>query len=123
MEFTSPEEVAVCNLASISLPAFVKIDSVGVDGSEEVVSFDYGRLMQTARLVTRNLNRVIDVTYYPIPQARASNMRHRPIGIGVQGEYKGMSEGCRDKLAADLEAFSMSWKLMTFEQQQQAMLR
>lgn len=74
MEYTSPDEVAVCNLASIALPAFVK------DGY-----FDLLALQSTAREVTINLNRVIDRTFYPIQEARNSNTRHRPIGIGVQG--------------------------------------
>ena len=74
MEHTSPDEVAVCNLASICLPTFVK------DGA-----FDFSRLHEVAQVVTRNLNRVIDRNFYPVPEARRSNMRHRPIGIGVQG--------------------------------------
>jgi ribonucleoside-diphosphate reductase alpha chain len=74
MEYTSADEVAVCNLASISLPKFVE------DGK-----FDFERLHEITRVVTRNLNKIIDVNYYPIPEARNSNMRHRPIGIGVQG--------------------------------------
>lgn len=74
MEYTSPDEVAVCNLASISLPKFVS-------GGE----FDFDKLHEITRVITRNLNKIIDVNYYPIPEARNSNMRHRPIGIGVQG--------------------------------------
>jgi ribonucleotide reductase alpha subunit len=74
IEFTAPDEVAVCNLGSISLPAFVK------DGS-----YDYAGLHAAAKILTRNLDRVIDVTFYPITEARTSNMRHRPIGLGVQG--------------------------------------
>ena len=74
VEYTSPDEVAVCNLASISLGKFV-------DNGE----YDFQRLFEVARVVTRNLNKVIDINYYPIEQARNSNMRHRPIGIGVQG--------------------------------------
>ncbi|NRB46749.1 MAG: ribonucleoside-diphosphate reductase subunit alpha [Saprospiraceae bacterium] len=75
MEYTSPDEVAVCNLASISLGKFVKEDG----------SYDFERLYEISRVVTRNLNKVIDINYYPIPEAENSNMRHRPIGIGVQG--------------------------------------
>ncbi len=75
MEYTSPDEVAVCNLASISLGKFVKEDN----------TYDFDRLYEIARVVTRNLNKVIDINYYPIPEAENSNMRHRPIGIGVQG--------------------------------------
>ena len=72
--FTSPEEVAVCNLASLSLP---KCISEG--------SFDFTALEQMTAVVTKNLNRVIDNNFYPVPEAKTSNMRHRPIGIGVQG--------------------------------------
>ncbi|MEO0779790.1 MAG: ribonucleoside-diphosphate reductase subunit alpha, partial [Bacteroidota bacterium] len=74
IEYTSPDEVAVCNLASISLAKFVN------NGE-----FDHQKLYDITRVVTRNLNKVIDINYYPIPEARNSNMRHRPIGIGVQG--------------------------------------
>jgi ribonucleoside-diphosphate reductase alpha chain len=74
IEYTSPDEVAVCNLASIALPKFV---NEGV--------FDHEELFEVAYQVTKNLNRIIDNNYYPTPEARRSNMRHRPIGIGVQG--------------------------------------
>ncbi len=74
VEYTSPDEIAVCNLASIALPKFV------IDGE-----FDHKRLYEIAYVVTVNLNRVIDVNYYPVKEARTSNMKHRPIGIGVQG--------------------------------------
>ena len=74
VEVSGPDETAVCNLASICLPAFVK------NGE-----FDTSMLGKVARIVTRNLNRVIDKNYYPTEAARKSNMRHRPIGIGVQG--------------------------------------
>ncbi|MDF9796209.1 ribonucleoside-diphosphate reductase alpha chain [Catalinimonas alkaloidigena] len=80
MEYTSPDEVAVCNLASISLPKFVTDDGEG--GAPR---FDHQKLYEITKVVTRNLNKVIDVNYYPVPEARNSNMRHRPIGIGVQG--------------------------------------
>jgi ribonucleoside-diphosphate reductase alpha subunit len=75
MEYTSAEEVAVCNLASIALPKFVTEDG----------KFDHQRLYDITKVITRNLNKVIDVNYYPVEEARVSNMRHRPIGIGVQG--------------------------------------
>ncbi len=75
MEYTSPDEVAVCNLASIALPKFVKEDG----------TFDHDRLFEVSYQATVNLNRIIDRNYYPVPEARNSNMRHRPIGIGVQG--------------------------------------
>eukprot|EP00744_Colponema_vietnamica_P003538 GILI01005411.1.p1 GENE.GILI01005411.1~~GILI01005411.1.p1 ORF type:complete len:840 (+),score=334.51 GILI01005411.1:105-2522(+) len=74
MEYTSPDEVAVCNLASISLPKFV------IDGQ-----FDHQRLYEVTKVITRNLNKIIDINYYPVDEARNSNLRHRPIGIGVQG--------------------------------------
>lgn len=74
IEYTSPDEVAVCNLASIALPKFVSAKT-----------FDFKRLYEITKVVTRNLNKVIDVNYYPIPEAKKSNMRHRPVGIGVQG--------------------------------------
>ena len=74
IEYTSKDEVAVCNLASIALPKFV------INGQ-----FDFDKLVEITKVATRNLNKVIDVNYYPIPEARNSNMRHRPIGLGVQG--------------------------------------
>ncbi len=75
MEYTSAEEIAVCNLASIALPKFVTEDG----------KFDHQRLYEITKVITRNLNKVIDINYYPVEEARTSNMRHRPIGIGVQG--------------------------------------
>lgn len=75
VEFTSPSEVAVCNLASIAVNMFVRPDK----------SYDFVRLKEVSKIVTRNLNKIIDVNYYPIPEARTSNLRHRPIGIGIQG--------------------------------------
>ncbi|KAJ2611249.1 ribonucleotide-diphosphate reductase subunit rnr1 [Coemansia sp. RSA 1804] len=75
VEYSNPDEVAVCNLASIALPTFVK--------SAEV--YDFEKLRSVTKVVTRNLNRIIDINYYPVPETRTSNMRHRPIGIGVQG--------------------------------------
>lgn len=74
MEYTSPEEVAVCNLASISLPMFI-----------ENGEFNHQFLFDVTKRITRNLNRVIDRNYYPVEEARNSNMRHRPVGLGVQG--------------------------------------
>ncbi len=74
LEYTSPDEVAVCNLASIALPMFVK------NGQ-----FDHKELFKVTKRVTKNLNRVIDRNYYPVEEAKNSNMRHRPIGLGVQG--------------------------------------
>ena len=74
LEYTSPDEVAVCNLASIALPMFVKNNS-----------FDHKELFKVTKQVTKNLNRVIDRNYYPVPEAKNSNFRHRPVGLGVQG--------------------------------------
>jgi ribonucleoside-diphosphate reductase subunit M1 len=74
IEYTAPDEVAVCNLASIALPTFIK------DGV-----YDFQKLHDVTKVVAFNLNRIIDVNYYPVPEARKSNFRHRPIGIGVQG--------------------------------------
>ena len=76
MEYTAKDEVAVCNLASIALPRFV---------NKETKQFDFQKLYDVTYHVTGNLNRVIDVNYYPVEEARNSNMRHRPIGLGVQG--------------------------------------
>jgi ribonucleoside-diphosphate reductase alpha chain len=79
IEFSSPEETAVCNLASIALPAFViKNPSMGY-------VYDFEALRACVRIIVRNLNRVIDVNYYPTVETERSNMRHRPIGLGVQG--------------------------------------
>ena len=74
-QYTSPEECAVCNLSSISLPAFVTEDK----------TYDLDKLHTVVKVATRNLNKVIDVNYYPIPEAETSNRRHRPVGIGIQG--------------------------------------
>ena len=74
IEYTNPDETAVCNLASIALPKYV-------NGTE----YNYQELHRVTKIVTRNLNRVIDRTFYPVDTARTSNMRHRPIGLGVQG--------------------------------------
>jgi ribonucleotide reductase alpha subunit len=81
VEYTAPDEIAVCNLASISLSKFVTpADNFGTPGT-----FDLANLRFISGVVTRNLNRVIDRNFYPVEEARRSNMRHRPIGIGVQG--------------------------------------
>lgn len=74
MEYSSAEETAVCNLASMNLPAFVQ-NSL----------FDFKQFRDVVQIVVKNLNRVIDINYYPVPEAERSNMRHRPIGLGVQG--------------------------------------
>mmetsp|Transcript_43409 Transcript_43409/g.91173 ORF Transcript_43409/g.91173 Transcript_43409/m.91173 type:complete len:816 (+) Transcript_43409:66-2513(+) len=81
VEYTAPDEIAVCNLASISLSKFVTpADVFGGEGS-----FDLDNLKYIAGVVTKNLNRVIERNFYPVEEAKRSNMRHRPIGIGVQG--------------------------------------
>ncbi len=74
IQYTSADEVAVCNLASISLPKYV------INGE-----FNHEKLVEVVRVVTRNLNKIIDINHYPVPEAQNSNFRHRPIGIGVQG--------------------------------------
>jgi ribonucleoside-diphosphate reductase alpha subunit len=76
LEYTDKDETSVCNLASIALPKYV---------NEETRTFDYEKLHEITKIVTKNLNRVIDRNFYPVETARKSNMRHRPIGLGVQG--------------------------------------
>jgi ribonucleoside-diphosphate reductase alpha chain len=76
VEYTAPDEVAVCNLASINLSRFV---------DAEKRTFDFEKLKEITYIVTKNLNKVIDINYYPVEEARKSNMRHRPVGLGVQG--------------------------------------
>lgn len=76
MEYTSPDEIACCTLASVALPMFV---------NKETNEFDHQKLYDVTYVVTKNLNRIIDINMYPLPQARNSNMKHRPMGIGVQG--------------------------------------
>merc|ERR1712087_709261 len=75
-EYTSPDEIAVCNLASIALSAYAS--STGAE-------YDFQGLYDVTRVATKNLNKVIDRNYYPTEEARRSNMKHRPIGLGVQG--------------------------------------
>jgi len=76
IEYTAPDEVAVCNLASINLSMFV---------DEEKCTYDFDKLVEVTKQVAYNLNKVIDMNYYPVIEAKRSNMRHRPVGIGVQG--------------------------------------
>jgi len=76
VEYSSPDEFAVCNLASIALSSYVNLEDK---------TFDYDKLGKIVKVVTRNLDKIIDVNFYPIPEAKRSNMLHRPIGIGVQG--------------------------------------
>merc|ERR1711872_215416 len=75
VEYSSPDEIAVCNLASIAVNMFV----------EPGKTYNFDKLKMVAKVATRNLNKIIDVNYYPVKEAKNSNMRHRPIGIGVQG--------------------------------------
>ena len=75
IEYTAPDEVAVCNLASLALPKYVTEDG----------RFDHDKLFEVTYQATLNLNRIIDENYYPVPEAKKSNLRHRPIGLGVQG--------------------------------------
>lgn len=76
VEYSAPDEVAVCNLASLALPTFI-------DSSRG--QYDFARLHEVSQVLTRNLNKIIDVNHYPVEEARRSNLRHRPIGLGVQG--------------------------------------
>lgn len=76
IEYTAPDEVAVCNLASLSLPSFVDYHRG---------EYDFNKLHEVTQVVTRNLNKIIEVNHYPVPEARKSNFRHRPVGLGVQG--------------------------------------
>jgi len=85
IEYTDKDETAVCNLASICLPTFVKPMRMLDSYNGHRMEFDYEMLAKVTRVVTRNLNRVIDKNFYPTESARKSNLRHRPIAIGVQG--------------------------------------
>ncbi|KAL5596512.1 hypothetical protein BROUX41_006737 [Berkeleyomyces rouxiae] len=76
IEYCAPDEVAVCNLASLALPSYVDYNKG---------EYDFKKLHEVTQVVVRNLNRIIDVNHYPVPEAHNSNMRHRPIGVGVQG--------------------------------------
>ena len=78
VEYTSPDEIAICNLSSICLPMFI-------DNPKTTPVFNFEKLLYIAKIATRNLNRVIDINFYPVEKAKKSNMKHRPIGIGVQG--------------------------------------
>lgn len=78
VEYTSPDESAVCNLASIALPKYINY-------KDEKPFFDFKKLEEATKMVTRNLNKIIDINYYPVKETENSNRRHRPIGIGVQG--------------------------------------
>ena len=79
IEYTAADEVAVCNLASIALPKFIE------KGDDGFMRFNHKKLYDITKVVTRNLNRIIDLNYYPVPEAEKSNKRHRPIGLGIQG--------------------------------------
>lgn len=79
IQYTSKDEVAVCNLASIALPRYIKKDNNGKS------YYDHNELASVVKVATRNLNKIIDLNYYPVKEAESSNKRHRPIGLGVQG--------------------------------------
>lgn len=79
IEYSDEKETAVCNLASLALPSFVE------KGEDGVVRYNFDMLHEVAKVATKNLNKVIDINYYPVAKCRRSNLRHRPIGIGVQG--------------------------------------
>jgi ribonucleoside-diphosphate reductase alpha chain len=79
IEYTSADEVAVCNLASIALPKFIEKNERGF------YYFNHQKLAEVTKVATKNLNKIIDLNYYPVEEARRSNLRHRPIGLGVQG--------------------------------------
>ena len=79
VQYSDPNEIAVCNLASLCLPTFIEKDNFGRR------FYNYDKLFEVSQVVTKNLNKVIDLNYYPIEKARRSNMKHRPIGLGVQG--------------------------------------
>ena len=79
LEYTDKDEIAVCNLASLALPRYLTTDTAGN------VTFDHAKLYEVTYQATLNLNKVIDVNYYPVPETQRSNFRHRPIGLGVQG--------------------------------------
>ncbi|KAK9870879.1 hypothetical protein WA026_009836 [Henosepilachna vigintioctopunctata] len=76
VEYTSPDEIAVCNLASVAVNMFV---------NTEKKIYDFNKLKEVTKVVTKNLNKIIDINFYPVPEAKTSNMKHRPIGIGIQG--------------------------------------
>ncbi|KAJ3988084.1 ribonucleotide reductase [Lentinula detonsa] len=103
VEYSSPDETAVCNLASLALPTYIVKDASGKS------IYDFQKLHDVAKTVAFNLNRVIDRNYYPIPEARRSNMRNRPIGIGVQGLADAFMAL---KMPFDsLEAKELNWKI------------
>lgn len=79
MEYSDENEQAVCNLASICLPAFI------IKNNKNEINYDYNKLYEVTRVAVRNLNKIIDINFYPTKEAERSNMRHRPIGLGVQG--------------------------------------
>ncbi|CAI9271918.1 unnamed protein product [Lactuca saligna] len=94
IEYTSPTETAVCNLASIALPRYVREKGVPAESQPSKLAgsrgssnryFDFEKLAEVTSTITTNLNKIIDVNYYPVETAKRSNLRHRPIGIGVQG--------------------------------------
>ena len=86
VQFTSKDEIAVCNLASVALPKFIDIPSGKVrEKNKKLRTYNFKKLYEVVYQMTNNLNRVIDINYYPTPETKNSNLRHRPIGLGVQG--------------------------------------
>lgn len=86
LEYTDKDEIAVCNLASVALPKFIDVPSGKVrEKNKKLRTYNFKRLYDVVYQMTTNLNRVIDVNYYPTPETKNSNLRHRPIGLGVQG--------------------------------------
>lgn len=83
VEYTSKDEIAVCNLASICLHQF--IDTIETKDGEPKLVYNYQKLYEVAKVATRNLNKIIDINHYPVEKAKRSNLKHRPIGVGVQG--------------------------------------
>jgi len=87
VEYSAPDEVAVCNLASLALPTYVDVQRG---------EYDFAKLHEVTKVVIKNLNKIIDVNYYPVPEAKKSNMRHRPVGVGVQGSPSVSISLCRN---------------------------
>ena len=91
IQYSDDNETAVCNLASIALPTFISYDSsidttlTGIPLVDKTPIFNYEKLHEVTKIVTENLNRIIDINYYPTTKTKTSNLRHRPIGIGIQG--------------------------------------
>ncbi|ANB13330.1 ribonucleotide-diphosphate reductase subunit RNR1 [Sugiyamaella lignohabitans] len=85
IQYSSKQETAVCNLASVALPSFVRYKEGGIDDTEGQAWYDFEKLHEVTKVIVRNLNQIIDINDYPVESARRSNLRHRPIAVGVQG--------------------------------------